>query len=885
MPSISRLVLSCLVALSSVSGAAEQDAPPDIILFTSNASLAGSWRIVSDTTAAQGRAAVLPNAGRAKVLAPVANPSDYFELTFDAVANTPYRIWVRGRADGNNRLNDSVHVQFSNSVNATGTAAWRIGTTSGVAVNLEDCSGCGNAGWGWEDNGWGTPTTLGPEIRFATTGPQRLRVQNREDGFFIDHVVLSPSTYLTSAPGANKNDTTILDDSSPSPSSAAEIVIHAASAQVRGAWQLVSDAAAASGIAAVLPNAGRAKVLTPVASPADYFEVTFPAVASTPYRLWLRGRATGNDRLNDSVYVQFTNSINASGAAAWRIGTTSGVAVNLEDCSGCGNAGWGWEDNGWGTATMLGPEIRFVTSGTQRLRVQNREDGFFIDQIVLSPAKYLDTAPGANKNDTTILAPTVTVPPPTPTVTLVRAPYLTVFDRSATIVWASRESGAGSVRIDGRTIAASTRLVRATTTGLSTDYYQHETRVSGLNPSTTYAYEARVGSARAATSSLKTAPSAGTGSIRFIAFGDSGTGTTAQRTLASRMAADTWDFAVHAGDIAYGTSSTSGNATYATYHSWFFDIYRSWLPTRAFFPAMGNHDGRPGDSFGAAYRDLFVLPAVPEAAVHSDEERYYTFQYGPAQFFVLDTEQAFIDTTRRQTQLQWLTSALSSSTSPWKVAVFHKAPYSTGRHGSNLAVRQAFGPLLERYGVQLALVSHDHIFERSVPWRESTDRAQQGVTYVVTGGGGGALYPVGMAAWTARSASRHHYVRTNISGCVLTLDAIGTDGVSFDRFTLDRCIQRSDAGNPTVRITSPANNAKVSGVITVAIAATDDTRVEKVDLWVDGVLKGLDRTSAYSITWDSRTVPAGTHRLEARAYDLAGNKVRSTIITVTTTGL
>ena len=62
--------------------------------------------------------------------------------------------------------------------------------------------------------------------------------------------------------------------------------------------------------------------------------------------------------------------------------------MNLEDCSGCGLSGWGWQDNGWGVG-VLGPEVVFASSGTQRIRVQTREDGFTIDQIVLSPQRYL----------------------------------------------------------------------------------------------------------------------------------------------------------------------------------------------------------------------------------------------------------------------------------------------------------------------------------------------------------------------------------------------------------------------------------------------------------------------------------------------------------------
>jgi hypothetical protein len=92
----------------------------------------------------------------------------------------------------------------------------------------------------------------------------------------------------------------------------------------------------------------------------------------------------------------------SSGAAQWRIGTTSGADVNLEDCSGCGLSGWGWQDNGWGVGVM-GPLVYFATTGPQTIRVQQREDGVSIDQIVLSSGAYLNASPGALKNDTTIL--------------------------------------------------------------------------------------------------------------------------------------------------------------------------------------------------------------------------------------------------------------------------------------------------------------------------------------------------------------------------------------------------------------------------------------------------------------------------------------------------
>ena len=51
----------------------------------------------------------------------------------------------------------------------------------------------------------------------------------------------------------------------------------------------------------------------------------------------------------------------------------------------------------------MGPDVYFAQSGQQTIRVQVREDGFGIDQIVLSADKYLTVAPGALKNDATIL--------------------------------------------------------------------------------------------------------------------------------------------------------------------------------------------------------------------------------------------------------------------------------------------------------------------------------------------------------------------------------------------------------------------------------------------------------------------------------------------------
>jgi len=116
--------------------------------------------------------------------------------------------------------------------------------------------------------------------------------------------------------------------------------------------------------------------------------------------LWIRMRADADLYTNDSIYVQFSGSVSSGGAALTRIGSTSALAVVLEDGTGAGVQGWGWADSGFGT---LGQPVYFNQDGTQTLRIQQREDGARIDQIVISANTYADRSPGVVRNDKTFV--------------------------------------------------------------------------------------------------------------------------------------------------------------------------------------------------------------------------------------------------------------------------------------------------------------------------------------------------------------------------------------------------------------------------------------------------------------------------------------------------
>ena len=163
----------------------------------------GSWARQFDGTAAVGvdgqfKLAIpdgLPDGSQPNN--PLASPTHYVDVTFNAQAGTPYTIWLRLQALNNSKFNDAVWVQFSDA-QVNGGAAYRMGTTSGLLVNLAtDTFGTSLSGWGWQNTAyWLSQATT---VTFPTTGSHTLRIQVREDGVQFDQVVLSPGQYLVHA--------------------------------------------------------------------------------------------------------------------------------------------------------------------------------------------------------------------------------------------------------------------------------------------------------------------------------------------------------------------------------------------------------------------------------------------------------------------------------------------------------------------------------------------------------------------------------------------------------------------------------------------------------------------------------------------------------------
>jgi 2',3'-cyclic-nucleotide 2'-phosphodiesterase (5'-nucleotidase family) len=112
---------------------------------------------------------------------------------------------------------------------------------------------------------------------------------------------------------------------------------------------------------------------------------------------------------------------------------------------------------------------------------------------------------------------------------------------------------------------------------------------------------------------------------------------------------------------------------------------------------------------------------------------------------------------------------------------FHQPGWSCSLHDADPGVIARWMPLFRKTAVDLVLAGHNHTYERFA--------GRDGVPYVTTGGGGATLYP--SVRSTCRGAGKvvttktvHHALRITATRGELTVEAIGTDGTTFDRFSI-----------------------------------------------------------------------------------------------------
>lgn len=209
--------------------------------------------------------------------------------------------------------------------------------------------------------------------------------------------------------------------------------------------------------------------------------------------------------------------------------------------------------------------------------------------------------------------------------------------------------------------------------------------------------------------------------VRVLAFGDFGSGSRAQRQLASDMLAyhkeNPFDLGITVGDNFYPRGLSS--PLHRRWQSQWEDLY---TPLGIeFYAILGNHDlGDSASPFAQVLRTKRSTSWRMPAA-------YYTFSAGPVQFFGIDTNKGRLNAE----QLAWLESELKKSTASWKVVYGHHPFKSDGEHGDDTYTRKLAAlllPILKAGGADVYLAGHDHDMQYLKPEGE--------LNLFVSGGGG-----------------------------------------------------------------------------------------------------------------------------------------------------
>lgn len=306
---------------------------------------------------------------------------------------------------------------------------------------------------------------------------------------------------------------------------------------------------------------------------------------------------------------------------------------------------------------------------------------------------------------------------PTP-INLLRGPYLQSGSSTSIVVCWRTDWYVNSVLRYGTNPAA---LDLALTN--ATSETEHAVRLTGLLPDTQYFYQ--VGMENLVLSGgpdhhFVTAPT-NARPVRFWAIGDFGNASQKQydvrdayqqflgNTNYPQRRTDLW---LMLGDNAYDSGSDG------EYQRGVFDAYPGLLRQSVAWPTIGNHDvDSNGETEEYSYLEIFRLPRNGEAGgVASGTERYYSFDYANIHFVCLDATSS--DRSAGAPMLTWLEQDLMATEKDWIVAFWHQPPYTYGTHNSDfeadhIQMRENAVPILERYGVDLVLCGHSHVYERS----------------------------------------------------------------------------------------------------------------------------------------------------------------------------
>lgn len=143
----------------------------------------------------------------------------------------------------------------------------------------------------------------------------------------------------------------------------------------------------------------------------------------------------------------------------------------------------------------------------------------------------------------------------------------------------------------------------------------------------------------------------------------------------------------------------------------------------------------------------------------------------------------------------------------------------------------------------------------------------------------GALVATDTAAPYQFSWNTAAFANGGVTLTAVAYDAAGNSQVSAPAAVSVANAAAPDTTPPTVRFSTPADGALVSGSVKIVVAADDNAGAAALrqSLFIDGVRVATGTGGALSYSWNARRAVMGPHTISAEAVDAAGNKTTTVI--------
>lgn len=365
-----------------------------------------------------------------------------------------------------------------------------------------------------------------------------------------------------------------------------------------------------------------------------------------------------------------------------------------------------------------------------------------------------------------------------------------------TIMWALSDERDASVEIR-RAGERETRAVQASSRFLPGSQgepgrYVYTAELTDLAPGADYEYRTRAGKEAGAWHPLRTDDGGAFTALIFPDTQSADYGVWQNVAEAGRREAPDASFFIVMGDLVDNGQDESQ--------------WQRWLraaeglyETMPAAPVMGNHEAYSLDWQTALPERYLAHFTLPDNGVDGYRGYFYSFDWGPVHFTVLNTQMSELETWHPdllEKEKAWLAADLAGTKQPWKVVLMHKDPLQyriasrPERQEGFSPEGEAFMPLFDEAGVDAVLSAHLHTY-RDRGHIYDFRRDPKGPLYILTGVAGDVRYP---NLWTdhaldvtvAPQPETDNFMTLTADASSLTFRAFLPDGTRIDEVTLTR---------------------------------------------------------------------------------------------------